>query len=408
MQRLATLVVLVTVACGSPTAPPASHPAVPDAAAAPVPSPAPTPTAAPTPPAREDAGGPSPLPPAPAPADAAPAADGAAPAGPAEVRFVARVDRSDPAGPRFAWSGSTILARFTGASIGVRLGGGKSYFDVRIDGKLQTTVLATTADKKEYPLAANLGPGPHELSVFRRNEARDGATTFLGLILDPAGGALLAPPPPASRRLEIIGDSTTCGYGVEGRNTNCPFSPATENYDVTYGPVTARAVGADLVTIAWTAKGMYRNFQGDTNDTLPVLYGRTLGLPGTSAWDLATWIPHAVVINLGDNDFQKGDPGQPFVTTYTAFIHRLRRAYPDALIICAVGPKLSGAPLDGARRYVMGIVAAEKTAGDARVEFLELPQPQADGLGCGGHANIATHQRMADVLTAALHEKLGW
>src|SRR3954452_1009004 len=250
MQRRFPLVVLLIAACGSPTPPPASQPGGPDAVA---PAPSPTPTAVPTPPAAPDAGAPSPAPDAPLAADAAPAAvDVAVPTGPAEVRFVARVDRTDPAGPRFAWSGSTILARFTGTSIGVRLGGGKSYFDVRIDGKLQPTVLATTADKKDYPLAANLGPGPHELSVFRRNEARDGATTFLGLILDSAGGALLPPPPPATRRLEIIGDSTTCGYGVEGRNTNCPFSPATENYDVTYGPVTARAVGADLVTIAWT------------------------------------------------------------------------------------------------------------------------------------------------------------
>src|SRR5690348_9388006 len=121
MQRRASLVVLLIAACGSPTAPPASHPAGgTDAAAAP--APAPTPTSVPTPPAGQDAGVPSSGPDASLAADAAPAAvDVAAPTGPAEVRFVARVDRTDPAGPRFAWSGSTILARFTGASIGVRL-----------------------------------------------------------------------------------------------------------------------------------------------------------------------------------------------------------------------------------------------------------------------------------------------
>jgi hypothetical protein len=330
------------------------------------------------------------------------------PSGAAEVRFIARVDRSNPAGPRFAWSGSTILARFMGPSIGVKLGGGGVYFDVRIDGMLQPSPLVTSASKQEYPIAANLAPGPHELSLFRRNEARDGATTFLGLILDPSG-ALLPPPPPVDRRLEIVGDSTTCGYGVEGKSTSCAATASNENYDLTYGAVAARTLGAELVTVAWTAKGVYRNFAGDMNDTMPQLYGSTLGVKPSSQWDPKSWIPHAVVVNLGDNDFQRGDPGQPFVTTYTDFVHRLRMYYPDALIVCAVGPKLSGGPLTRARQYVMDMVGALNTAGDARVMFLELPQPApGEGFGCGGHASIATHKHMGDTLAAALKAKLGW
>src|SRR4051794_6235247 len=160
------------------------------------------------------------------PADAS-IADGpaAADAGAPGVRFVARVDRMNAAGPRFAWSGSTILARFTGSSIGVRLSGATNYFAVRIDGVLLPAVLTISEGKQDYPLAANLGPGPHELSVFRRSEARGGETTFLGLMLDPAG-ALLPPPPAPDRRLEIIGDSTTCGYGVDGKSAGCAATPA--------------------------------------------------------------------------------------------------------------------------------------------------------------------------------------
>jgi lysophospholipase L1-like esterase len=337
--------------------------------------------------------------------------DTATDAGPPAVRFVARVDRSNPAGPRFAWSGSTILARFTGASIGVRLADATDYFDVRIDGVLQSSPLAISAGKTDYPIASNLSAGPHELSLFRRPEAHyngSGDTTFLGLILDPAG-ALLPPSAPASRRIEIVGDSTTCGYGDEGTSQNCPFSLATENYDVTYGAVAARSVGADLITIAWSGKGMYRNYAGDMNETMPVLYGRTLPDQAMSSWDYASWIPDAVVINLGSNDFQQGDPGQPYIATYTAFIQRLRGYYPNALIVCAVGPKLSGQQLTIARGYVMGIVSARNAAGDSKVDFVELPQAlPSEGYGCGGHASIATHQRMGDTLAAELKAKLGW
>lgn len=361
-------------------------------------------------PSGDDAGGP---PDGPSPVDLSPSTDGAgvgddasAPSGPAAVRYVGRVDLSDPQAPRFAWSGTTVLARFTGSSIGVRIGGGANYYDIRIDGVLKPT-LATTAGKTDYPLATDLGPGPHELSVYRRAEAREGITTFLGVILDPAG-ALLPPSPPSDRRIEIVGDSTTCGYGIDGKNASCPFSRATENYDLTYGAVTARALHADLITVAWSAKGMYRNFAGDKTETIPVLYGRTLP-EANSTWDFKSWIPHVVVINLGSNDFQQGDPGPGFVTTYTDFIRRVRGNYPAAHIICVVGPKLSGQQLDGARVYVTDMVKAINTAGDPNVSFLELPQAAAgDGYGCGGHASVATHQRMGDTLVAEIKAKLGW
>jgi lysophospholipase L1-like esterase len=338
------------------------------------------------------------------------AADGQAPpdTGSPAVRFVARVDRTNPAGPRFAWSGSTVLARFTGSSIGVRLSGATNYFAVRIDGMLLPAVLTVSPGKQDYPLASNLGPGPHEVSIFRRTEARGGETTFLGMILDPAG-ALLPPPPAPGRRLEVIGDSTTCGYGADGKSAGCAATPANENYDVSYGPVAARAVGADLITVAWTAKGMYRNFAGDMTETIPMLYGRTLGVQPAVTWDFSSWIPDAVFINLGDNDFQQGDPGPPFVTAYTAFVKRLRGYYPQALIICGVGPKLTDPHLSRARQYVMGIVSALNAAGDAKIDFLELPQARpGEGFGCGGHASAATHQHMGETLAAELHAKLGW
>lgn len=74
-----------------------------------------------------------------------------------------------------------------------------------------------------------------------------------------------------------------------------------------------------------------------------------------------------------------------------------------------MGPKLSGQALGVARGYVKGIVAARNAAADPNVDFVELPQPlPADGYGCGGHASVATHQRMGDTLVAELKAKLGW
>ncbi len=339
--------------------------------------------------------------------DAPPPSD----AGTPSVRFVGRVDRTNAAGPRFAWPGTTVLARFTGSTIGVRLSGPTTYFDVSIDGVAQSEPLVLIAGKTDYPLATGLSAGPHELSVYRRSEAGiagTGDTTFLGLILDPAG-ALLAPSPPATRRIEIVGDSITTGYGDQSVNGACPNVLAAQDHDVAFGADAARALGADLITIAWTAKGMYRNNGGDLTDTMPILYGRTLPDQTTDTWDFTSWIPDAVVIYLGNNDFGRGDPGQPYVAAYEAFIARVRSHYPDALIVCTIGPNLADPKLSQERTYVKGIVAATVAAGDNKIDFLEMPQPTAaEGTGCGGHPLASTHKRMGDALVAELKSRLAW
>ena len=340
------------------------------------------------------------------------AADAGAPydAGPPAVRFVARVDTTG-ANPRFAWSGSTVLARFMGSSIGVRMSGtATTYFDVSVDGVMQTSplIISPTPPAQGYPLATGLDGGVHDLTVFRRNEPMlGGDTTFLGLILDDAG-ALLPPAQPPSRRLEVIGDSVTAAFGDDSVNGACPNSTEAQNYDQSYGAVAARAVGADLITTAWTAKGMYRNHDNTTTDTMPILYGRTLpDTQTTDTWNFASWIPDAVVIYLGNNDFGMGDPGPMYVTTYNTFIARVRKNYPNALIICTIGPNLTDPDLSQERTYVNSVVSTQNTAGDMNVVFLEMPQPTG-ATGCGGHPLAATHALMGAALVTLLQSKLGW
>jgi lysophospholipase L1-like esterase len=320
------------------------------------------------------------------------------------VRFVGRIDRSDPAGPRFTWSGTAVLARFTGPSIGVRLRDSGNRFEVLLDG-MPLAPLVAASGKELYPLASNLGAGTHELALYRRTEAFVGETQWLGLALDPAG-ALLAPPPPPARRLEFVGDSITCGYGVDGPNMSCPFSPDTENHFVTAGAIAARTLGADAITVAYSGKGVWRNYGGDMMDTVPSVYDRVLVERTTPRWDFTSWTPDAVIINLGTNDFAQGDPGAPFQDAYTAFVRRVRGNYPGARIVCALGPMLTADQVVKARGYVQ---AAITSIGDARISTLEYAmQDGSTGFGCDWHPSRATNQLMADRLTAELRRLLGW
>ena len=337
--------------------------------------------------------------------DAVPGASDAAPGEPG-IRIVGRVDDSDLAGPRFEWSGTAIHARFTGTAIGINLDEewGTNYYEVIVDGD-HLPVLATDAGLALYPLATGLADGTHELVVHRRSEAFFGPTQLRGLEL--GDGELLAPAPAPSRRIEVIGDSITCGYGNEGADQYCSFTGATENHYRTYAAIAARDLDADLVAAAWSGIGIYRNNDGGTTDTMPTRYPRAIPTDSASVWDFASWHPDVVVINLGTNDFAGGAPAQAaFTGAYIDFVAAIRLAYPEAHIFCALGSMLSGSNLTTARSYLTAVVAA---VDDSKVHFVEFAeQAAADGYGCDWHPSIATNEIMADTLAAAIRTQLGW
>jgi lysophospholipase L1-like esterase len=223
------------------------------------------------------------------------------------------------------------------------------------------------------------------------------------------GGKPLVPTPVPSRILEFIGDSMTCGYGVEGAGPSCGFTTGTENEAIAYGALTAKALGAAHVAIAWSGKGMYRNFGGDMTDTMPTLWTRTLATQASSAWGFTSFIPDVVVINLSTNDFAKGDPGQPYVQAYTALLTQVRAKYPRAYIFCANGPMLGSPALGTAKGYIQSAIAARNSSGDMRIKYVEFAtQTQADGYGCDYHPSPTTQKKMSDVLVPAIRSAMGW
>jgi lysophospholipase L1-like esterase len=280
---------------------------------------------------------------------------------------------------------------------------------VVIDGVVQPKLVSTgNLDS----LATGLSAGEHSVELYRRTEASQGEAQFLGF--DFGGGALLAPAPAPERRIEIIGDSISAGYGDEGPDMNCPFTPDTENHYLTYGAIAARNVGADLVTVAWSGRGVVCNYGDDPtscDDPMPTVVDRILPAQATSVWNFALYQPQAVVINLGTNDFSTTvDPANAeFEAAYTTLLTRVRAAYPDAIILCTVGPLLSGTDLATARSAITNSVQARVDAGDGQVKTFELAETDpANGYGCDWHPSQRTHQIMADTLTTTLRAELGW
>lgn len=317
------------------------------------------------------------------------------------VRWVGRHDDSGPAAARMGWSGAGLVFRFDGTGAMVRMDDRGQYFTVLIDGVLQPP-LVTSSGIRDYRVAPVLPPGKHTIEMYRRTEGKLGPTVVYDVRVE---GELL-PPPPATRRIEIVGDSITAGYGNEGTDP-CDFSPGTENHYQTYGAIAARAVGAELHTVAWSRKGVVYNYgDHDMDEPLPELYERTIATE-SATWSFE-WQPDVVIVNLGTNDFSTGnDPPQAlFVGAYAEFLGNLREFYPEAFQL-VLQPSMLGIEVEKVREYLMEVVAQRRAAGDFNVAYADV-NVEPVGSGCNEHPSVATHQLMAALLVEELQMHLGW
>ena len=336
--------------------------------------------------------------------------------GPTAPRFTGRFDLREE-GAAFAWSGSSVTVRFEGTSLEAELRDtGDNRYLVLLDGVAAQAPLVLGPGTHTVTLASGLSSGPHTVTLYRLTEPLVGETVLTGLRLSP-GGKMLATAPAAERRIELIGDSISTGYGNLGNDPTCGFSPATQDHYQTYGAITARALGADLSTLAWSGRGVFTN-RGSTTELepMPELWQRTLPTRAEPLWDFSKNAPHAVIINLGTNDFAPDvKDTTPFAAAYVAFIAQVRERYPEAHIFCAVGPMLTDSYPPGmqasttVRAVLQETIKQRREAGDARVHYLDFGSIRAnEGLGCDYHPTIATQKRMAETLTATLRETLGW
>lgn len=334
------------------------------------------------------------------------------PASDARIQYTGRVDAS-AASAVFSYPGVSIKLRFKGDAVDLLLkdqGAGDerttNYYQVTLDN--QTSVkLAVRASQTVYELGRNLAPGEHTLEFVKLTETEVGASELQGFKVH---GEPLEPLARPALRLELIGDSITCGYGdevsiLEADNPTTGFHSVNENITRTHGWLTARALGAEAMFTCYSGRGVYRNNTGDTTGTVPRLYDRVIPTQDTPRWSSARYTPDVIVLNLGTNDFALGVPDSTgFTTAYTDFVTRLRGLYPQARIICAVGPMMSDWYPSGERHWstvqswVSSVVKGFNDRGDARVHYLAFT-PQTEPYGEDWHPSAATQQAMATRLT---------
>lgn len=270
----------------------------------------------------------------------------------------------------------------------------------------------TTLEAKEglnsYKIGKKLKDTIHTLQIWKRTEATCGRGYFAGIVIDKE--ATLYPVKIPKRKIEFIGNSITCGYGLEGDTKDCKFSAATENNYLSYGAIVARELDAEYRAVAFSGKGIYQNYGGGQDDVMPEFYQLQNPLDEDSQWDLKSWIPDLVVINLGTNDFAHEVPDSAgFVKNYSGLLRTIQRNYPNAKIVCLISQMLSDhwpVGVNARTNCKKFIEAAISDVNSKNIYLTELSAQGNNGYGCDYHPNKKQHEINAEELTSFI--KKNW
>lgn len=306
------------------------------------------------------------------------------------------------------WPGSAVEMMGTCPSIQVTFEAetDRDRWQVEFAGQ-PTQVLKLKKGKHTYNVSLP-GRGTFLIRFVRRTEAFQGTTTFIPTATATASSMMSLPKPP-KRSIEVIGDSISAGFGVDGKAKEEKYSDDTANAYLTYGMVAGRRLNADVTVLAWSGKKMWPD-----ND-IPSIYDLVLpSKPASPKWDFSgAKKPDAVVINLATNDFGKGIPDENgWKQGYLTFIKRVRTNYPKSMIYLATGSMMSdGWPVGKNHLSTLKtwLDDLQRVSKDKRVRRIDFAlQDEKDGIGSAWHPNAVTQAKMADVLEQALRTDLKW
>lgn len=221
----------------------------------------------------------------------------------------------------------------------------------------------------------------------------------------------IAPTAEKDRRIEFIGDSITCGYGIDSDNEYDGFIGALENGGKSYAALTAEKLDAEYSICACGGIGVYSSYSETGVPNQTTLIGEVYGRHGmlNADWDFSLK-PDLIVINMGANDNVwvngKEERKDRFGKAYYEFLSQVREANPDAYIICSFGVLGKGL-MDEIREQAE---LFSKDTGDGRISCFEfeVQNIERDGYGTSYHPSAKTHENMAEALSKYISEVMDW
>ncbi len=329
------------------------------------------------------------------------------------IQYIGRIVYDNPDSPVFTYPGVQIRASFTGTSLKMVAKPNSGYFMAQIDGSEAFKVAYNSQRDSIVTLAVALPQGTHNVQLMYVSEGYDRRPEFRGFILD-EGHTLVTPPALPERCIEFIGNSITCGYGIEALEASAPYLEETANHYHTYAARTARNLNAQHMAVARSGIGVYRNYNGPrTGDKINMNteYTHTLLYDNKYEWDFSKFTPQVVCINLGTNDTSTtGADPDLLLKGYKDLYKQVRNHYPKAKIVFLCGSMIRGEQdLPMARQAMDTAMESAHKSGDKEVyRFDFAPQTGDLGFGASWHPSYWQHEKMAGELTAYLRQLMQW
>ncbi len=326
----------------------------------------------------------------------------------------------------FGLSGSGVSFTVTGTKCELTLVGDSTYsagetaaarYAIEVNGE---RVKDAQVNKAEETVTVWEGTAdtPVTVKVIKLSES---AHSLMGVRDIVVNGSAVTPTERKAHLIEFIGDSITCGYGVDKEEIGGGFQTLTEDATKAYAYRTAQQLDADCSLVSYSGHGIISGYTTggklNTNQLVPPYYDKIGFSYGTfsggkklqeQTWDFGTQ-PDLVVINLGTNDASytgsDSTKQKEFTAGYVAFLKTVREKNPDAPILCTLG--IMGQTLCQGIKAAVEQYTAE--TGDTNISTLWFDvQSQEDGIAVDWHPSAKTHQKAADKLTAYIKEWLGW
>ncbi len=289
----------------------------------------------------------------------------------------------------------------------------KPRYAVIVDDEIVVDELMSVKSKT-VELFSGTEPRTARIKVIHLSEANNGTVGVSGIKVNSDCTVPVSPTEKKDMTIEFIGDSITCGYGVEGKSNGEQFSTGTENFMKSYAYLTAEKLGADYSAVSYSGYGVvsgYTTGEKNTDSLVPKNYaivGQQFGYD--TPWDFESHKSNVIVINLGTNDssYTSTDVetrGPEYQEKYVEFLKQIRTLNPDSYIICTFGT------MGGETLYPYLEKAVDEfvsDTGDTKITCYQCAtQSASDGYGCDWHPSAVTQQKSAAVLADKICQVTG-
>jgi lysophospholipase L1-like esterase len=285
------------------------------------------------------------------------------------------------------------------------------YVMYEIDGRVQSRIKVSGDQEQWITVHAERKLDQHVLKIFKLTEAQNGNIAISHII----GEEILPAIDTFNKiKIEFIGNSITCGMGMDTTEIPCgqgKWYDQHEGYH-SFAGRTGRGLKLQYMISAVSGIGIYRNWNTD-GPTMPEVYESAyLNKDSLRRWDFSTYQPDLVSICLGTNDFSAGDGSTPraqfdsvrFEQAYVNFVRNIYGHYPSTQVLLQTSPMLGAVQDDLLYRCLMRI-ATQLNADDSKRKPVEILRfdPMIPG-GCDYHPSFEDHVRLSFQLQSFINK----